>query len=229
MQLVVQFPRPYHKQITMPLNGMFKRCPGLVKAKKSDVWDISILLDFFSSWKSDKNLSLIRLGSKLACLIMLATMCRKIDLCQLDIKTLSWNADKSVCSFNLYLPTKTYNINTKPGRHESLQVLMLQELKLDKFSPPSDLKICPVWYLKEYLKRTGVLRRDHSRLFVITCEPFSPARDRTILRWVKSIMVLAGIDINLYSPHSFRSASSLKAFHAGISLSSIMQKAGLVV
>ena len=185
---------------------------------KSDVWDISILLDFFSSWKSDKNLSLIRLGSKLACLIMLATMRRKIDLCQLDIKTLSWNADKTVCSFNLYLPTKTFNINTKPGRHQSLQVLTLQELKFDKFSPVSDLKICPVRCLKEYLKCTAVLRRDlHSQLFVITCEPFSPARDRTISRWVKSIMALAGIDVNLYSPHSFRSASSSKAFHAGIS------------
>ena len=219
-------PRPYHKQINMLLNGMFKRRPGLVKAKKSDVWDISILLDFFSSWKSDNNLSLIRLGSKLACLIMLATMRRKIDLCQLDIKTLSWNADKTVCSFNLHLPTKTYNINTKPGRHQSLQVLTLQELKFDKFSPLSDLKICPVQCLKEYVKCTGVLRRDHSGLFVITCEPFSPTRDRTISRWVKSIMALAGIDINLYSPHSFRSASSSKASHAGISLSSIMQKAG---
>ena len=38
-------------------------------------------------------------------------------------------------------------------------------------------------------------------------------------------MSMAGIDINLYSPHSFRSASSSKAFESGIALSSIMQRA----
>ena len=188
--------------------------------------DISIVLDFFSTWKSDKNLSLIRLGSKLACLIMLATMRRKIDLCQLDIKSLSWNVERTVCTYDLSLPTKSYNINTKPDRREAIQVLTLKELKFDKFSPPSDLKICPVHCLKEYLKCTGTLRQHHSRLFIITCKPFSPARDWTISRWVKSMMALAGIDINLYSPHSFRSASSSKAFQAGVALSSIMQKAG---
>ena len=118
------------------------------------------------------------------------------------------------------------NINTKPDRREALQVLTLKELKFDRFSPPSDLKICPVRCMKEYIKHTGTLRQHHFRLFIITCEPFSPARDQTISKWVKSIMALAGIDINLYSPHSFRSASSSKAFQAGVALSSIMQRAG---
>ena len=99
-------------------------------------------------------------------------------------------------------------------------------MKYDKFSPQSDLNVCPIHCLKEYICRTATLRQEHTKLFIITCEPFSPAKNGTLCRWVKMIMDLSGIDIMAFGPHSICSATSSKAWETGVSLDSIMKRAG---
>ena len=84
-----QLTRSFHKQIVMLLNGMYSRRPGVPRPRKDHIWDVSIVLDFLGKWQTDQKLSLLRLGAKLACLIMLTTMHRRIDLCQLDVKMIS--------------------------------------------------------------------------------------------------------------------------------------------
>ena len=215
-----------HKQITMMMNGMFSKRPGIAKPKTNHVWDISVLLDYFAKGKRNKDLSLKDLGAKLCCLILLATMRRRIDLSQLDIKNLSWSNNKSECIFHLPRPTKSCSIHTTNNRMEDLQNLKLVQIPFTQFSSPSDLKMCPVRCLKEYLKRTAALRINHTKLIIISCEPFTPTASATICRWVKDMMERAGIDITKFATHSVRSASSSKAFVIGISLSSIMRRAG---
>ena len=210
----------------MLLNGMFLHHPLPRRLTNDTVWDISLLLKFFGRWQSHRKLSLLRLGSKLACLILLASMHRRIDLVQLDIGSLTWNTNKSMCMFYLSSPTKTYNVHTTQACVADLQMLVLKEIRFDSSSPASDLKICPVRCLKEYLRRTSALRQEHTKLFVITCDPYSPAKNGTLCRWVKTLMDMAGIDVLAYGPHSFRSAASSKAFECGLALSSIMKRAG---
>ena len=48
----------------------------------------------------------------------------------------------------------------------------------------------------------------------------------TIRRWIQQIMIKAGIDINVYKPHSVGSAATSKAKAANASLVEIMQTAG---
>ena len=221
-----QLTRSFHRQIVMLLNGMYSRRPGVSKPRKDHIWDVSTVIDFLSKWDSNSKLSLLRLGAKLACLIMLTTMRRQIDLCQLDVKMISWNDQKSVCTFHLPTPTKTCNLRTKKFHAKNLQNLVLHEMRYDRFSPRSDLNVCPIRCLKEYIRHTATLRQEHTKLFIITCEPFSPAKSGTLCRWVKMIMDLSGIDVSAFGPHSIRSATSSKAWETGVSLDSIMKRAG---
>ena len=218
--------RIFHRRIVMLLNGMYTRRPCIPKPRKDQIWDVSAMIDFLSKWDSNSKLSLLRLGTKLACLIMLTTMRRRVDLCQLDVKMLFWNDKKTVCTFHLPAPTKTCNLKTKRSQVKNLQNVVIHEMKYDKFSPKSDLNVCPIRCLKEYLRRTAILRQEHTKLFIITCEPFSPAASATLCRWIKMIMDFSGIDILAFGPHSIRSASSSKAWETGVSLESIMKRAG---
>ena len=93
---------------------------------------------FFGKWQSDSKLSLLRRGSKLDCLILLASMRRRIDLVQLDIGSLTWNTNRTMCTFYLSSPTKTYNVRMAQTRVADLQMLVLKEIRFDSSSPASD-------------------------------------------------------------------------------------------
>lgn len=88
---------------------------------------------------------------------------------------------------------------SKPGRH-------LAPIELLSF--PSGKKLCVVEHLEEYLQRTKQLREEHSQLLISYVKPFKPVSKDTISRWVKQGLESAGIDINKYSAHSSRAAST---------------------
>ena len=218
-----------HKQISMLLKGMFIKKPDPVHVKSDSIWDIGLLLDYFAGGRPNSQLTLKELGGKLACLILLVSMRRKVDLAQIDTASLKWSADKTTCRFLLKKPTKTYSIYTKKSHACNLQVLTLTSLPLDNENP-MDKELCPVRCLKFYLKRTNALRLRHinTRLFICTCEPFGPATLQTISRWVKEIMLKAGINMENVNKVNFRSASTSRAYSVGVSLTTIMNRAGLV-
>ena len=91
-----------------------------------------------------------------------------------------------------------------------------------------DKELCPVRCLKFYLKCTNALRLRHinTRLFICTCEPFGPATLQTISRWVKEIILKAGINMENVNKVNFRSASTSRAYSMGVSLTTIMNRAG---
>ena len=216
-----------HQQISMLLKGMFIKKPDPVHVKSDSIWDIGLLLDYFAGGRPNSHLTLKDLGGKLACLILLVSMRRKVDLAQLDTGSLKWSADKRTCRFLLKKPTKTYSIYTKKSHAHNLQVLTLTSLPLDNENP-MDKELCPVRCLKFYLKRTNALRLRHinTRLFICTCEPFGPATLQTISRWVKEIMLKAGINMENVNKVNFRSASASRAYSMGVSLTTIMNRAG---
>ena len=75
----------------------------------------------------------------------------------------------------------------------------------------------------------GVLRCEyllHIRVLITHGKPHRSASDNTISRWTREILTLAGVDTNVFTPHSCRSASTSKAKAVGISRSDIMKKAG---
>ena len=68
-------------------------------------------------------------------------------------------------------------------------------------------KICVFTSIKEYLKLTGNLRGNITRLFITLTKPYKIASQDTLARWIKTTLQSAGIDMNIFTPQSTRSAT----------------------
>ncbi|MPC52573.1 hypothetical protein E2C01_046444 [Portunus trituberculatus] len=100
-------------------------------------------------------------------------------------------------SFRIADPIKT----SRPGDHMSEMVFVAY---------PTDRRLCIVTSIVSYLKRTCALRGPFTGFFLTTKPPLRVASQDTLRRWTKDIMRSAGIDLNIFSPHSTRSASTRK-------------------
>ena len=89
------------------------------------------------------------------------------------------------------------------------------------FTPNPNL--CPMTCIQEYFWVTQPLRNSSSgALFLSFVEPHRPVTKQSLTRWVKVVLVKAGIEG--FSAHSTRGAASSKAFSKGISLQDILVK-----
>ena len=184
--------RKTRNQINMIMQGMFNERPYIPSPKLNYTWDIDILLDYIASCPANKNLSLIELSGKLASLIQMATMRRRIDLTGLNINALVWSDNRQEVTFSIQRVNKVVNVLTSSAKSRRLQSLTLRQLEVDPENV-KDKKVCPVRCLKMYLHRTKTIR-DTSSLFMITMDPFSAATCQTIENWIRKLMENAGID-----------------------------------
>ena len=106
---------------------------------------------------------------------------------------------------------------TKPGKH-------LHELEFPSY--PTDVRLCVVDAVKEYLARTKPLRGIITSLFVTCVKPYKAASKDTMSQWVKTTLELAGIDLSRFKPHSIRSASASTAAVAKVPVDTILRTAG---
>ena len=81
-----------------------------------------------------------------------------------------------------------------------------------------DRKLCVVTHLREYFKRTEVLRGNNSQLLLSYIKPFKPVTKATTARWVKTTLQQAGIDVSTYTAHSSRAAATSHAQKQGLNL-----------
>ena len=61
--------------------------------------------------------------------------------------------------------------------------------------------------------RAGLVDEKCTQFFITHGKPHHPISKDTLARWVKEVMVCAGIDVTTFKPHSTRGASTSKAFH----------------
>jgi len=92
----------------------------------------------------------------------------------------------------------------------------------------SDPRLCVVTTLKKYLTRTKFARETRScrQLLLSYVKPYGPVSRATISRWVKFVLQSSGLDVNIFKPHSTRSASTPKAKLSGVPSANILDKAG---
>ena len=119
---------------------------------------------------------------------------------------------KGKCTFFIKRPIKT----TKPGFHHS-------PIAFSEY--PWHRKICIVTTITDYLQITKNLRTTN-QLIISYKKPHKALITSTISRWCKVIFGKAGIDIEKYSSHWTRSASTGKAKIKGLSLSEINKAVG---
>jgi Phage integrase family len=193
--------------ITRFMRGVFISKPPLPKYKFT--WDVSCVLKCLASWYPLETLSLKKLTLKLTALIALATAPRAQTLVSLNLNYMKV-LDASVV---FYFPNllKTSQV----GKNNSFS-LELQHFK--------DEKLCVFHTLLYYIKVTKNLR--NSDQLLVSFVSFNSVTSSTIARWLKTVLKLSGIDVEVFTAHSFRSASVSAAYKGSCSVKNILKTAG---
>ena len=106
---------------------------------------------------------------------------------------------------------------SKPGRH-------ISKLEFAAYTP--DDKLCVFNCAKEYIKHTEHIQDKVTLLFVSYVKPFGAVSKETIRRWIKTVISKAGINTDVFKPHSMRAASTSAASNVGVKLETIMRADG---
>ena len=191
------------------MSGIFKLRPSL--PKYTETYDVKVVLDYLTTIQTSILTPLKELSMKLVTLLCLLSGQRNQTLAALDMDFM--NITDSYCHF--YIPTilKT----TKPGRH-------LKPLELNSYT--ADTSLCPVALIKTYIAATASLRKDESKFFISYKPPHKSVNSCTLARWCKNTLNLAGINCEIFSAHSTRSAATSSAHSKGLNLQEINKAAG---
>ena len=190
------------------LKGVFNNRPSL--PKYSYVWDVKILFDYFRKMPQNEELNLKNLTFKVASIIALLFHQRAQTLHVLDYDYMKIEQNAINFAFPKLLK------NSRPGHH-------LKPKRLVKFP---EMKLCPVAMISEYIARTKPLRGNETQFFISLQKPYHGVSEKTISRWLKDTLDLAGIDTSVFQGHSFRSTGSSTAKAKGVPIVVILQAAG---
>lgn len=197
-----------NKLISRFVKGMYKLKPPV--ARYTNTWDVNLVLQFFKKQPLPEFLSLYDLSLRVVMLLALTTAqrCQSLHLLDLDHMT----KDDSKFVFRL-----TGNFKQARPKFNTLSIVV------PKY--PADSRICAFTNLEIYIKTTEKFRSS-SYLFISTMKPHSRASKDTISRWIKTVMKGAGIDTNVFKPHSCRAASTSAAARKDVDIETIMKTAG---
>ena len=192
------------EEVTRFMKGAFLDRPAL--PKYTTTWSVDTVLKYLRTSTSD---TLLQLSCKLSTLFLLVSAQRCQTLHLIELSDIKITRDKVFIAPNHFLK------QSKPGKHLEMMVFKAYT---------KDDKLCIVKTLSEYIDRTKYLRNSE-KLLISTMKPHKAASKSTISRWVKMVLIRAGID-PCFGPHSTRAASSSKARLVGIPLKTIMKTAG---
>ena len=191
------------------LKGIYNTNPP--EPRYLTMWDPEIVLNHMRK-VDNESLNISSLSQKLVTLLALTSLLRTAELA--SIKKESLLITERSASFSLSKPRKS-QFNGP-----------LKTFNLEAY--PADKRICPVSCLGYYVFLTDVLRTDQnsSLLFIGLVAPHLPVSGNTVVRWIKSFLGEAGIDISIFSAHSTRGAAASKAAETGDSTNSILRAGG---
>lgn len=194
--------------VTRFLKGIYNRHPAI--PKYVGIWDLNRVLDLYKSLPNNDQLQLKDITQKLAMLLILLGARRKQTLCTISIENIK------ITDTELVLIPHMVQKHTKPGKP-------LKPIIYRRF--PHNSKLCVVQCMQNYLEmRRNLVSQDVKPLFITYGTPHKPATKDTISRWIKNELQKAGIDTEIYKPHSCRAAAVSKAKQIGISLQDILNR-----
>lgn len=198
-------PCGHHPLVKRFLRGVFQLRPAL--PRNTVTWDPQQVLTYLENMDCSglKNLTL-----KVTVLLALLTGQRAQSLHLMDVRNITITTDSVKLRFGDKLK------HTRPGHHQ-------REILLQAFSKPD---ICVVRTLNRYLEETEQLRKETTQLLISYQKPYTPVTRSTVSRWVKMVLTMAGIDMNIFTPHSTRAASTSAAQRTAVPINTILQTAG---
>jgi integrase len=199
-----------HPHVIRLMKGIYNQRPPL--SRYSTTWDVNTVLIFLRTLSPVKDLSFKDLCGKLAMLMALVTVQRVQTLQLLDLRYMT----KSMFGY-------TFTLSKVIKQSRAGKTPPVIELR----AYPIDRRLCVVTVLREYLKRREIKApRKENKLFIAHVRPHEGVSRDTISRWIKNIMVRAGIDTETFKAHSTRAAAASKAKAMDIPIADIMQTAG---
>lgn len=178
--------------------------------KYDTTWDVSKVFKLFQRWGFNRELSLLRLSQKLTVLLLLCTAQRGQTVWRFQLSGLKFT------DFGARFNMKHLLKQNKPGDP-------LCSIKLYAYQP--NRRICPIVCLREYIKRTAVIRNNEDQLLISSKRPHGSIARNTVASWTKKVLRASGIDTTRFAPHSTRAASTSAALAAGININTLMGQA----
>jgi integrase len=202
---ITNMPFGQHPMVKRFMKRAFNLRPAL--PRNTVTWNVGIVLNYL---KCLPDLSLRQLSIKLATLLLLLSGQRIQSLHLIDIRNVDLSDTCVKIRFGDLLK------QTRPGYQQ-------HEITLERY-PVQEL--CVVKHLTLYLDLTKELRGTETALFLTTQKPHRRVSRDTISRWVRTALREAGLDMNVFKPHSIRSASTSMAFRQNVPLQTILNTAG---
>ena len=181
-----------NKLIKRFLKGVFNKKKTALP-KYSYTWNVSTVLQYLKKLLPSENLSLLLLSCKLAMLFALLSGQRGQTLYLIDIRNIEFRYKTVVVRIGDLLKPSSPTIHSG-------------ELVLEGYTKDTDMCILNV--LKTHLEYTKLLRGSGTRLFIASQKPHHPISRDNFSRWIRQVLLSAGIDLSLFSPHSTRSAAT---------------------
>jgi hypothetical protein len=201
-----------HIMIKQFLKGVYNEKPAL--PRYNCTWDVSVVLkhisDNLSNSTTEGKTFLKDLSLKLVMLLALTTGQRLQTLHSIYVQNIDINCDYVKIRIGDLLKT-------------SCQTKHLSELYIEKY--PDNGNICVVKTLLQYLETTKTLRETEEQLFISYQKPYKSVSKGTLGKWIKTVLSGAGIDMNIFKPHSTRSASTSVA-SSKIPVETVLRTAG---
>ena len=203
-----QVPIGQHRLVTRFLRAVFNERPAL--PRNTITWDVEVVISYLRSLSPVRRISIPLLTRKLVMLLLLLSGQRGQTVHLFDVR----NMDLTYSSVTFRIADLLKQ--SRPGHH-------LGEVKYIAYAP--DRRLCIVTVLKEYLKRTLMVRGTTKQLLLTCRKPIHAASRDTVRRWTRDVMKAAGIDLTIFTPHSTRAASCSRAV-SRVPLQTILQTAG---
>ena len=164
-----------HILIKQFMKGIFNIKPVL--PKNHCTWNVDVVLKYVSSLFPHEDISLLQLSGKLAVLLALTTGQRCQTLFYLDLHNVEIKDN--------YIKLRIGDLlkQSKINNH-------LNEIYIEKY--PASEALCVVKTFLAYVSRTALIRQT-SKVFISTQKPHNAVTISTISRWIKHILVRAGI------------------------------------
>ena len=99
-----------------------------------------------------------------------------------------------------------------------------RDLPITYHAFPCDVALCPVATIDAYLDARAQLGNAAlcDEFFLCYRKPHGPATNDTLARWVKMVLHSSGVNLDTFTAHSCRSASTSKAAATGVPLEKIL-------
>lgn len=202
-----------HPLINRFMKGVFNlRTPT---PRYTEIWDVQPVLQKLRSMYPLQDLTLRDLTLKLAMLMSLTLAARVQTLHLLVLHGMNITSDHISLQLGGNIKQCRPNFNIK-------------WVKFQAYS--KDDKLCVCKTLLEYIARTKDLRQGSKnkdgKLFISFNKPHNTVSKDTIVRWIKSMLSMSGVDTTKFKAGSVRPAATSKAKAMAVPVTCIMQKAG---